>query len=115
MNTSIKAVSAASLVREERYTDNAAGEIIRQVPVLKDGSVDPMRSEIYVGSCVLTMSNGQQLPLQFPIKAESLEEAILEWPHACNDKIEELQSNAVRSRIVNGAAVSLSDAKKGRQ
>lgn len=114
MTASIKAVSAQTLVREEHYTDNAAGEIIRQIPVLKDGSQDPVRQEIWIGACVLTMSNGAQMPLRFPIDADSLEQAILEWPHACNEKIEELQGNAIRSRIVNGAGIALGDAKKGR-
>ena len=67
-------MDAASLYREEVFTDNAVGTLRRLTPVTASGDPDPSRSEQYVGSTQVLTSAGP-LPLSFEIQAESLASA----------------------------------------
>ena len=96
---------AASLYREEVFTDRTAGTIRRLVPVRPDGEQDPDRAVLYSGQTQL-LTPGGVLPLGFELEAETLEEAIAKFPaavqDALNQAIEEAQQmrREAQSRIV---------------
>ena len=69
-------MDAASLYREEVFTDNAVGTLRRLTPVTASGDPDPSRSEQYVGSTQVLTSAGP-LPLSFEIPAESRADAAI--------------------------------------
>ena len=96
---------AASLYREEVFTDRIAGTIRRLVPVLVSGEPDASRPVLYSGQTQL-LTPGGVLPLGFEIEAPSLEEAIARFPaavqEALNQAIEEAREmrREQQSRIV---------------
>jgi len=96
---------AASLYREEVFTDRIAGTIRRLVPVLVSGEPDTSRPVLYSGQTQL-LTPGGVLPLGFEIEAPSLEEAIARFPaavqEALNQAIEEAREmrREAQSRIV---------------
>ena len=67
-------MDAASLYREEIYTDRKVGTIRVLTPVLANGLADPGRAVGYVGEAQLLTTVGA-LPLSFEIEAASLGEA----------------------------------------
>ena len=68
-------MDAASLYREDTYTDRKIGTIRILTPVTPDGATDPGRKVLYVGETQL-LTTGGLLPLVFEIEANSLREAI---------------------------------------
>ena len=96
---------AASLYREEVFTDRIAGTIRRLVPVLVSGEPDASRPVLYSGQTQL-LTPGGVLPRGFEIEAPSLEEAIARFPaavqEALNQAIEEAREmrREQQSRIV---------------
>jgi hypothetical protein len=79
---------AASLYREEVFTDRTAGTIRRLVPVLPSGDADPSRPTIYSGQTQL-MTPGGVLPLGFEMEATSLQDAIDQFPAGVRDALEQ--------------------------
>ena len=67
-------MDAATLYREETYTDRRVGIIRVMTPVTKDGSVDLGRKILYVGEAQLLSPVGA-LPITFEIDATSLGDA----------------------------------------
>jgi len=96
---------AASLYREEVFTDRTAGTIRRLVPVQVNGEPDASRATLYSGQTQL-LTPGGVLPLGFEIEAASLEDAIAQFPaavqEALNQAIEEAREmrREAQSRIV---------------
>ena len=96
---------AASLYREEVFTDRTAGTIRRLVPVQVNGEPDASRPTLYSGQTQL-LTPGGVLPLGFEIDAASLEDAIARFPaavqEALNQAIEEAREmrREAQSRIV---------------
>lgn len=96
---------AASLYREEVYTDRTAGTIRRLVPVTPTGEDDPGRAVLYSGQTQL-LTPGGVLPLGFELEANSLQEAIDRFPAAVRDALEQAIEEAremrreAQSRIV---------------
>jgi len=74
-------VDKANLYREENYTDLRIGSIRRLIPVKPDGSPDPDRKAIFVAQ-TNAMTQAGLVPLDAPIEASSLEEAIEKFPDA---------------------------------
>ena len=112
---------AATLYREEMFTDRRAGSIRRLVPVKVDGSDDASRPVLYSGQTQLLTPAGV-LPLAFEIEASSLEDAINRFPEFVKTALEEAIEEAremrreAASRIVvpdAGAASALSAAAPG--
>ena len=96
---------AASLYREEVFTDRTAGTIRRLVPVQVNGEPDTSRPTLYSDQTQL-LTPGGVLPLGFEIDAASLEDAIARFPaavqEALNQAIEEAREmrREAQSRIV---------------
>jgi len=96
---------AASLYREDVFTDRTAGTIRRLIPVQVNGEPDTSRAVLYSGQTQL-LTPGGVLPLGFEIEATSLEDAIARFPaavqEALNQAIEEAREmrREAQSRIV---------------
>jgi hypothetical protein len=74
-------MDAASLYREEIYTDRKVGTLRVLVPVKDDGSDDPSRPTVYQGEAQL-MTNVGPLPISFDIEAKTLSEAVSRYADA---------------------------------
>jgi len=76
-----------NLYREELFSDRRAGAVRRLVPVKSDGADDPTREVLYEGQTSLMTAAGS-LPISFELKAESLDEAIRQFPQAAREEVE---------------------------
>ena len=74
-------MDAASLYREEIYTDRKVGTLRVLVPVKDDGSDDVSRPTVYQGEAQL-MTNVGPLPISFEIEAKTLAEAVSRYADA---------------------------------
>jgi len=100
---------AASLYREEIFTDRRAGSIRRLVPVKIDGSGDAGRPVLYSGQAQLLTPAGV-LPLAFEIDASSLEEAINRFPQFVKSALEEAIDEAREMRREAASRIVVADA-----
>ena len=80
-----------SLYREEVFTDLRVGTLKQLTPVTSDGSRDMGRPMTYVGETQL-MSQVGPLPVQAPIEADNLQEAIERFPAAIQRAVEAMIS-----------------------
>lgn len=99
-------MDAASLYREEMFTDRKIGTIRVLTPVTAEGGFDTARKVLYVGETQLLTPAGV-LPLVFEIEATSLADAIEKFGAGANEAIErtrrelqELRREASSSIIV---------------
>jgi hypothetical protein len=90
-------VDAANLYREEVYTDLRVATIRRLVPVKEDGSADDSRPALFSGQTNL-MSQAGPLPVEAPIDASTLEEAMQKFPGAIKEAVERLVEEAKEIR-----------------
>lgn len=75
------------LYREEIFTDRRAGTLRQLTPITVDGTDDPGRAVVYVGDAQLMTPVGA-LPLSFEIPAQSLAEALQNYPAAAREAME---------------------------
>ena len=80
-------MDAASLYREEIYTDRKIGTLRVLLPVKSDGSPDAARRTVFQGEAQL-MTNMGPLPISFDIDANNLTEAVERYPGAMKAGIE---------------------------
>ena len=80
-------MDAASLYREEIYTDRAAGTLRVLVPVTRDGGPDQTRPTVYVGEAQI-LTNMGPLPVTFEIEARTLAEAVQKYGDAAKEGVE---------------------------
>src|SRR5215470_7311412 len=106
-------MDAASLYREDIYTDRAAGTIRVLTPVTRDGGPDHTRSTVYVGEAQI-LTNMGPLPVSFDIEAKTLGEAVQKYGDAATQGIEravrelqEMRRQASSSILVPGAGAGL--------
>jgi len=107
------AMDAASLYREEIYTDRKVGTLRVLQPVKSDGTPDPIRRTVFQGEAQL-MTNMGPLPISFDIDATTLAEAIAQYPEATKAGIEramreiqEMRRQASSSIVVPPAGAAL--------
>jgi hypothetical protein len=81
-------IDETSLVREEVYSDQKIGSIRVLTPVLKNGDIDSSRSISYFGQTQV-MTPGGALPLNFELKADSLEGAFDAFGDAAKESMEQ--------------------------
>lgn len=86
-------VDENGLYREETYTDLRVATIRRLVPVTAEGELDPARPTLFSGQTSL-MSQAGPLPVECPIEAETLSEAIQKFPEAIKAAVERLVEEA---------------------
>ncbi len=82
-----------NLYREETYTDLRVATIRRLVPVTAEGELDASRPMLFSGQTNL-MSQAGPLPVECPIEATSLTEAIQKFPEAIKQAVERLVEEA---------------------
>ena len=82
-----------NLFREETFTDLSGRSIRRLTPVKADGMVDKSRQTVFVGHTSLMTPNGP-VPLQAPIQAKGLQQAIKRFPEAMQEALARLLAQA---------------------
>jgi hypothetical protein len=102
-------LDAKNLFREEVFTDLRVGSIKQLTPVTSDGSRDMGRPMTYIGETQL-MSQMGPLPVQAPIEADNLQQAMERFPVAIQAAVEamisevkELQRKEMSRIVVPGA------------
>ena len=86
-------VDRGNLYREEIFTDLKVATLRRLTPVKADGSDDPSRPVLFVGQTTL-LSQAGPVPVQCPIEAASLDDAVAQFPNAVNTAIEQMIEEA---------------------
>lgn len=81
--------NAADLWREEIITDRTVGSIRVMTPVTPEGETDPDRSVEYYAQTQI-MTQGGALPIEGPIEADSLPEAIKGFGPAAKAALQEM-------------------------
>jgi hypothetical protein len=84
-------MDAASIYREEIYTDRAMGTLRVLIPVTKDGAPDASRQTVYMGEAQI-LTNMGPLPISFEIDAKNLADAVAKYGDAAKEGFE----NAMR-------------------
>jgi len=99
-------MDAATLYREDIFTDRKVGTIRQLTPVKADGSADPARPAVFVGEAQILTQVGA-LPLNFEIPAKSLEEAVKNYAEAVKGaferamrELQELRREAASSIVI---------------
>ena len=105
-------LDAKSLYREEVFTDLRVGTLKQLTPVTSDGSRDMGRPMAFIGETQL-MSQVGPLPVQAPIEADNLQEAMERFPAAVQraveamiDEVKELQRKEMSRIVVPGATTT---------
>jgi hypothetical protein len=86
-------VDKANLYKEESFTDLKVATIRRLSPVKEDGSPDTSRPMLFTGETTL-MSDRGPLPIQCPIEAADLQDAMEKFPEAVQQAVERLIEQA---------------------
>ncbi len=86
-------VDKSNLYREESFTDLKVATIRRLSPIKEDGSPDSARPTLFTGETTL-MSDRGPLPIQAPIEAKDLNEAMDKFPEAVQAAVERLIEQA---------------------
>ena len=89
------AVEKNNLYREESFTDLKTALIRCLTPMKPDGTIDESREKVFIGHTQLMSPQGP-LPLQAPLKASSLSEAIEKFPEAMQQAMAEMIENVKR-------------------
>ena len=86
-------VDQDNLYREETFTDLKVASIRRLTPIRPDGSDDTERPVMFVGETTLMSARGP-LPINCPIEATTLAEAMDAFPQAVQAAVERLMEEA---------------------
>jgi len=87
----------AGLYKEDTFTDRRAGTLRRLTPVTVDGAPDATRPVLFSGQTQLLTPAGV-LPLVFEIEAETLQEAIDQFPEGVKAALEQAIEEAREMR-----------------
>ena len=99
-----------NLCREESVTDLKVGSIRCLRPIRPDGTKDGSRQTIFVGHTQLQSPQGL-VPLQTPLQANTLEEAIDKFPAAMKKALEEMMGKAKQMQAQQEAAQKENDSR----
>ena len=105
-------MDAATMYRDELFTDRKAGTIRRLTPVTVSGDADPARPVLYSGQTQL-LTPGGVLPLSFDIEAASLEEALQRFPAAVQGALEQAIEEAREYRREASSRIVVPDVAGG--
>lgn len=81
-------MDAASIYREEIYTDHKVGTIRVMTPVKSDGTPDISRTPLFTGEVQILTPMGA-LPVSFEIEATTLADAIAKYNDAAQAGVEQ--------------------------
>ncbi len=86
-------VDRQNLYREETFSDLRMATIKRLIPVTPDGDMDQTRPIMFIGHTQILTQAGV-LPVQAPIEAATLEEAMDKFPQAINEAVDRMIEEA---------------------
>jgi hypothetical protein len=86
-------ISSQELYREETFTDMRVGAIRQLTPVKPNGEFDKNRKILFIGQTSLVTQHGP-LPIQFPIDAKNLQQALEKFPETMELFVENLIEQA---------------------
>ena len=92
-----------NLCLEESVTDLKVGAIRCLKPINADGTEDKTRTMIYVGHTQLQSPQGL-VPIQAPLKATTLEQAMEEFPGAMKNALEQMVERMKKAQEQQQAA-----------
>src|ERR1700744_2692232 len=101
-------LDSSGLYREEIFTDRRAGTIRRLTPVTVDGPTDASRPVLYSGQTQLLTPTGV-LPLGFEIEAQTLADAIQQFPAAVKEALEQAIEEAREFRRESASRIVVPD------
>jgi len=101
-------LDAASMYREEVFTDRRAGTIRKLTPVTIDGNLDNTRHVLFSGQTQLLTPAGV-LPLVFEIDAQTLEEALQKFPEGVKGALEQAIDEAREMRREQASRIVVPD------
>ena len=111
--TTDAAMDAASLYREEIYTDRKVGTLRVLSPMKTDGTPDRRRRTVYQGEAQL-MTNVGPLPISFDIDADNLADAVAKYGEATKAgvdramrELQEMRRQASSSIVLPPAGATL--------
>ena len=78
---------------EEVFSDLTVGSIRRLSPVKQNGEPDKTRPILFVGQAQIYTQQGP-MPIQFPIDAKNLQQAMDKFPEAMEEFVEHLVEQA---------------------
>lgn len=82
-----------NLYREEIFSDLKVGTIRQLIPVKSNGDLDKGRKILYFGQTQIITPHGP-LPVQFPIDAKNLSQALEKFPEGMNAFMERMIAEA---------------------
>lgn len=86
-------IDTENLYREESFTDLKVATLRRLTPIKTDGSPDESREVLFAAETTLMSARGP-LPIQTPIEAKSLDEAMEKFPEAIQLAVERMIEEA---------------------
>jgi hypothetical protein len=86
-------ISIQDLYREEIFTDMRVGAIRQLTPVKSNGEFDKNRKILFIGQSSLATQHGP-LPIQFPIEARNLQQALEKFPQTMELFVDHLVEQA---------------------
>ena len=86
-------ISQNDLYKEEVFTDMTVGAIRQLTPVRPNGELDKNRKILFFGQTQLMTQQGP-LPIQFPIEAKNLQQALDSFPQTMELFVEKLVEQA---------------------
>ncbi len=95
---------AASLYREELYTDRRVGSIRQLTPIRTDGSADTARVTLFVGQ-ISVMTPMGTLPISYEIPAATLAEAIEKFPDGARAAMEDTMHELAQLRRESASSI----------
>ncbi len=99
-------MDAASLYREEIYTDRRIGTIRAMVPVSSHGGADKSRPTLYIGEAQIMTQMGP-LPVTFEIDGDSLDAAVKGYAQAAKVAVERTVSELQELRRQSASSLVL--------
>jgi hypothetical protein len=97
-------VDKNNLYREDVFTDLRVASIRRLTPVKLDGSDDPARATLFSAETQILTPQGP-LPIQVPIEANTLDEALDKFPAAVQQGVDRLVEEAKEMRRQAGSRI----------
>jgi len=95
---------AASLYREEVYTDRRVGTIRQLTPIKTDGTADAARATLFVGQ-ISVMTPMGTLPISYEIPAATLAEAIEKFPEGARAAMEDTMRELAQLRRESASSI----------
>lgn len=106
-------VDVSNLYQEEVFTDQRVASIRRLNPVKPDGSPDGSRDAMFIGQTNV-MSAAGPLPIDCPIEAKTLEEAMQKFPEAVQQAVDRLIEHAEERQRDQSSRIVVPEAMPGK-